>query len=365
MLKQKDAKKKQELLDKFDFRAQDKNMTKQLVDEIDRRIADLNARRYSLSQNEKKIVAALKEDQILFNPEAAAQLFKEAGVLFKGQIRREFEQLIDFNRAITEERREYLIEEQKEIESELTTVGTELNKLGKKRADSLAFLSGTDVFDKYKLVTDELVALRTEILSLETRRAQLKVWQELREEIRKLTEDCRTLQANIEKDVNQKNADEKSLFSAIRIFFSEIVEDVIDRKALLSVSPNSNGHLELKADILDDSGNSTDAGLGHTYRKLLCIAFDLAVLRAHLSDQFPRFVYHDGVFESLDNRKKNNLLDVYRYYSELGLQPVITLIDSDSPPANEEGNPPFADDEIVLRLHDEGEQGRLFKILEW
>ena len=106
---------------------------------------------------------------------------------------------------------------------------------------------------------------------------------------------------------------------------------MIDRKALLSVSPNQSGHLEFKAEILDESGNATSADLGHTYRKLLCIAFDMAVLRAHLDDKFPRFVYHDGVFESLDDRKKENLLAVIRRYADLGVQPVITLIDSDLP----------------------------------
>jgi hypothetical protein len=36
--------------------------------------------------------------------------------------------------------------------------------------------------------------------------------------------------------------------------------------ALLSVSPNQEGHLEFKAEILDESGNTTSADLGHTYR---------------------------------------------------------------------------------------------------
>ncbi|MCV6071111.1 DUF2326 domain-containing protein, partial [Escherichia coli] len=84
------------------------------------------------------------------------------------------------------------------------------------------------------------------------------------------------LQAQIEANVEKENSDQDSLFSAIRVFFNEIVEEVIDRKALLSVSPNQLGHLEFKAEILDESGNATSADLGHTYRKLLCIAFDLA-----------------------------------------------------------------------------------------
>jgi uncharacterized protein YydD (DUF2326 family) len=365
LLKQKEAEKKQKLLDAFDFRAQDKDQTKQLVDDIDERIAVLNSERYSLNQNRKKILASLEEDQILFNPDEAQRLFEEAGVLFQGQIKKDFQQLIAFNRAITDERRVYLQEDRAEIESELKRVNAELNSLGKRRSDTLSFLSETDVFSKYKQVSDEMVTLRADIASLERQRGFLHRLQELRADIRGLDEERGNLQTQIEANVEKQNSDKTSLFSAIRLFFSEVVEDVVDRKALLSVSPNQNGHLEFRAEILDESGNATSADMGHTYRKLLCIAFDMAVLRAHLDDQFPRFVYHDGVFESLDDRKKENLLTVIRQYSELGIQPIITLIDSDLPARTEGENSVFDESEIVLRLHDESDQGRLFKMNTW
>ena len=365
LLKQQEAAKRQKLLDAFDFRAQDKDRTKELVDEIDQRIASLNAERYSLNRNKKKILLSLEDDQILFNPEEAQRLFKEAGVLFKDQIKKDFEQLIAFNRAITDERRGYLQEERTEIETELKRVNAELNSLGKQRSDTLAFLSGTDVFAKYKRVSDDMVTLRADITSLERQREFLHRLQELRTEIRTLTEERGHLQTQIEADVEQQNTDKTSLFSTIRIYFNEIVEEVIDRKALLSVSPNQLGHLEFKAEILDESGNATSADLGHTYRKLLCIAFDMAVLRARLNDKFPRFVYHDGVFESLDDRKKENLLSVLRAYAGLGIQPVITLIDSDLPTREESNSPVFDESEIVLTLHDENEQGRLFRMRSW
>lgn len=365
LLKQKEAEKKQKLLDAFDFRTQDKDHTKLLVDEIDERIAALNSERYSLNQNRKKILTSLEEDQILFNPDEAQRLFGEVGVLFKGQIKKDFQQLIAFNREITEERRRYLQEERAEIEGELKRVNAELNVLGKKRSDTLSFLSGTDIFGKYKQVSDEMVTLRADIASLERQRGYLHRLQELRTEIRALSEERGHLQTQIEGDVERQNSDQDSLFSTIRLFFNEIVEEVIDRKALLSVAPNKVGHLEFRAEILDGSGNATSADLGHTYRKLLCIAFDLAVLRAHLDDKFPRFVYHDGVFESLDDRKKENLLSIIRRYAELGLQPVITLIDSDLPTRADGGEPVFKTEEIVLTLHDEGDPGRLFKMRAW
>jgi uncharacterized protein YydD (DUF2326 family) len=365
LLKQQDVDKKQQLLDAFDFRAQDKVQTKQLVDEVDENIATLNARRYSLTQSRKKIVSSLEEDQILFNPDDAKKLFEEAGILFEGQIKKDFHQLIAFNRAITDERHVYLQEERAEIEAELKRIGADLNTLGKRRSEMLSFLSGTDAFRKYKQVSAELVTLRADITSLERQRGFLHRLQELRADIRTLTEERGHLQTQIEANVEAQNADKSSLFSRIRLFFNEIVEEVVDRKALLSVSPNQQGHLEFRAEILDEAGNATSADMGHTYRKLLCIAFDMAVLRAHLEEKFPRFVYHDGVFESLDDRKKENLLVVIRRYTDLGIQSVVTLIDSDLPSRANDNPPVFDNAEIVLRLHDENESGRLFKMQAW
>jgi uncharacterized protein YydD (DUF2326 family) len=365
LLKQQEAAKKQQLLDAFDFRAPDKSRTKLLVDDIDQKIAALNTERYSLTQNRKRVVASLESDQILFNPDEAERLFKEAGVFFKDQIKKDFEQLISFNKAITDERRAYLQEERTEVEGEIKRVNAELNSLGKRRMENLAFLSATDAFDKYKQFSDEMVTLRADITSLERQRGFLHRLQELRSEIRALKEEQAALQVQIEANVEEQNSDNESLFSAIRVFFNEIVEEVISRKVLLSVSPNNLGHLEFRADILDESGNTTSADLGHTYRKLLCIAFDMALLRARLDQKFPRFVFHDGVFESLDDRKKEKLLAVIREYADLGLQPTITLIDSDLPPRDDEGDPVFLEGEVILTLHDEGEQGRLFKMRSW
>ena len=76
-------------------------------------------------------------------------------------------------------------------------------------------------------------------------------------------------------------------------------------------------------------------------------------------------VFHDGAFESLDDRKKENLIAVLHEYADLGIQSVITLIDSDLPRRGDKEPSVFSADEIVLTLHDENEQGRLFKMKSW
>jgi uncharacterized protein YydD (DUF2326 family) len=197
LLKRQEAEKKQKQLDAFDFRAQDKGQTKQLVDDIDVHIADLNARRYSLNQNRKKILSSLEDDEILFNPDEAQRLFEEVGVLFQGQIKKDFQQLLAFNKAITDERSTYLKEEMAEIDAELKRTNGELNTLGKKRSEMLSFLSATDIFGKYKQVSDDLVTLKADITSLDRQRTSLHRLQELRAEIRTLTEEKRQIQEQI------------------------------------------------------------------------------------------------------------------------------------------------------------------------
>lgn len=365
LLKQKQAEKQQSLLDSFDFRSHDKDRTKNLVDEVDDEIATLNSERYTLMYNRKKILSSLEEGELFFNPDEAARLFQEVGVFFEGQIKHDYEQLISFNRAITEERRGYLLEEKADVDTRLREVSSELNKLGKKRAEILSFLSDTDVVRKYKDVSQELIELRSDVLSLSRQREHLQSLQKLRTQIRTAVEEASHLEVILEKDFEEKNnSQNESVYTTIRILFDAILQDVLSRSALLTVSLNQQHHPEFEAEILDDSGNATSAERGHTYKKLLCIAFDLALLRAHNDEGFPSFVYHDGVFESLDKRKKSNLVGVIRDYADLGIQQIITLIDTDMPP-QEGGEPVFSEDEIVLRLHDEGIDGRLFKIKSW
>lgn len=362
LLKQQDVNERQRLLDKFDFHSVDQAKTKKLIDELDLQIATLNKNRYSLDFNRKKIELSLQKQQILFDPDEAESLYKEAGILFPEQLKKDFNQLIKFNRAITEERHKYLKEELSSIKKELTNINQRLLQLGEERTQTLSFLGETDIFDKYKQISNDLITLKADIAFLEKQKEFIHKLQALKTEIRLLDKQSQKVRINMEKDLDTQNKQETSLFSETRLYFNRIVEDVISRKALLSVNINQKDHLDFNADILDETGRSTSADDGHTYKKLLCVAFDLAIIRSHLKDNFPRFVYHDGIFESLDDRKKINLLNVIRQYSNLGIQQIITVIDSDIPLDSDIF---FDKNEIALILHDEGIQGRLFKLPSW
>jgi len=92
----------------FDFRLADSEANEELVDELDGQTANLNQQTTYLAANRTKIMRSLEKQTIIFDPEDAAHLFEEAGQTFPIQIRKTFDDLIRFNRAITQERKGYL-----------------------------------------------------------------------------------------------------------------------------------------------------------------------------------------------------------------------------------------------------------------
>ncbi|MGZ1489493.1 DUF2326 domain-containing protein [Brevibacterium sediminis] len=351
----------QSTLDTFDFSRADAEATEDLVETIEGKIAVANEETYRLSQLQNKLSASLDEDSILFSPNQTEKLFEEAGVAFPGQLKKDFEQLVEFNRAISTERREYLLAERAEVEERLLALGPELEALQHQRARLFDFLEGSDTIEKYKEVSNQVIELRADIASLDRQREALNKIVHLRQEKRQVQERKNQLQTAIEQDVQVQSETPGNRYRYIQQYFDEIIHAVLDEHAVLSVDANSAGTLEFSAEIVDSTGTETSASRGFTFRKLLCIAFDLAVLRTYIGQRFPRFSFHDGVFESLEPRAKRRLIAVLRQYADLGLQPVITTLDSDLPEAISATADSIQSDEVICTLHDDGPEGRLFR----
>ncbi|WP_161567542.1 DUF2326 domain-containing protein [Glutamicibacter sp. HZAU] len=361
-IRQRDLSELQKTLDTFNFSRADAEANQELVERVEEEISKRNEEIYRLSQLLQRLDESLREDAILFSPEQTEELFSEAGVAFGGQIKKDFEQLVAFNRAISDERREYLIADRTEVESRLNQIRPELEDLQRERAALFDFLEGSDTLSKYKEVSAQAVTLRTDISSLERQRDALNEIERLKQMQRQIQERKNQLQTAIEQDVRIQAENSSGRYREIQRYFDDIVHAVLDEHALLSVSVSSTGSLEFSAEIVDSTGSATSASRGFTFKKLLCIAFDLAVLRSYQGQNFPRFSFHDGVFESLEPRAKRRLIEVLREYSELGLQPVITTLDSDLPDVVGSSENTVATDEVVRRLHDDGDAGRLFKM---
>jgi uncharacterized protein YydD (DUF2326 family) len=110
-----------------------------------------------------------------------------------------------------------------------------------------------------------------------------------------------------------------------------------------------------------DDRKDTAKDEGNTYMKLLCVAFDLAILCTYNKESYYRFIYHDDVLSQQDNGIKTRFLELIKeIIQKYNIQYILSVIKSDLPTDNEERPIRFEDNEIVLRLNDKDPSGTLF-----
>jgi len=364
-VKRRDVEAKSNTLTSFNFGEEDTRSIAELIEVTESRIGELNEESYRLSRLVQRIEDSLADQKIIFSTTDAELLFREAGVIFGDQLKKDFDDLIAFNLAITEERREALQRQLEENRRRSTEIELQLLELNRQRAASLESMRETKSLFKMRELSRELAILQAELTTLENRREAAARLLELKRQFRILTEECGQLETEVEEQIERISGDENSRFGRLRRFFTEIIYEVLGQNALIAIKINSQGGLDFLAEFIGVSGTATSGDRGTSYKKLLCIAFDLALLRTYLDVPFPRFVYHDGALEQLEPRKREKLIGVLRKYSELGLQPVISLLDSDLPAELGSNPETLMEEDVVLTLHDEGQDGRLFKMDTW
>ena len=207
--------------------------------------------------------------------------------------------------------------------------------------------------------------MAAEVALLKRQHNTLSGIQDKQSELRQARAKYVELQGVAVQELRKVSQDRTSLLSRVRAFFSSQMKEVLGRDAILAVTLNGEGNLEFRTEFVDGNEAATSEADGTSFKKLLCVAFDLAIVRAHLEGEFPRFVFHDGIFELLDPRPKMNLLRSVRSYADLGIQSIITVMDFDLPAADGYSDRVLAEGDIILRLHDDGDKGRLFHFEGW
>ena len=258
-------------------------------------------------------------------------------------------------------RNKRLLELRAQLVQERENIEQSIQQLDEERVTALAFLKEKKTLEKLKKLQKEAIKKEAEVIELKHRLSQLDQATSLQQEI-----DTKQQEINdVAKQILESVRGENNTFRLIRTTFSECVEGVLSVQALLSVSVNQKGNLDFNVRTLDRAvaGKETDEGLGTSYKKILCVCFDLALLSVYENEPFYHFAYHDGMFEGLDNRKKGNFVKLLRRLcSEKNIQHILTVIDSDLPRDDTDQKLLFDGDDIIRQLHDDGDSGRLFRM---
>ena len=356
-IKTDDKNKIENKIDKFNFYEKDTEINKELVEEIDSRIQLLNTQRYGLSVEIKNIELSLSADLPSIDIDKLQALYREVQVYFPNKLVNDYKMLLQFNKSITAERNKVLRENLAKVKKDFESVMRDLRGFEAEKEDRLSYLTEKDSYSKFKEMQKRLAKYEADIIRLRDKLEAIDRATLLAKSVEVIEE---KIKANI-KEISTLINEQKH--SEIRKIFNSIIKQILSTNALLSIKQNNQGNVEFEANIQNPTDSTITAeDYGMTYRKLLCMAFDLSLLIHYSAKSFYRFVYHDGALEALDDRKKLIFLSVIRKICEdCELQYILTIIDSDLPKDKNDEVVDFPDEEVCLKLHDRDDSGKLFK----
>ena len=346
-------------LDLFDFKEADLQISQVDLAKIENDISYLNNEIYNYSIDLRDITQSL-ETKIIFKVKNIQKILDEANLHLKESTLKSYKELEDFNRRLTKDRSIRLIEEKKRVSEKLIDLKKQLSVLSSKRAFLLKKVREKDSFKKYKLMQNDLVLAKNNLEKLRNDLHTLKSIKDKSKELEDAENELDLMASKIQDEIDKNN----DTLTSIRSYFRELITSVLNTGGLLYIDLNTENNFEFKASYTKeaDPTSPTSEGEGNSYQKLLCVFFDMAVLRYYSEKRFYKFVYHDGVLEGLDDRKKDLLLSSIKKYCELyDLQYILTVIDADLPLDDEGHRVEFEEDEIIKALSDDGKEGRLFK----
>ena len=210
-------------------------------------------------------------------------------------------------------------------------------------------------YEKFKTYQKQLAKTEAYILNLENKLEQIGNMSRIQKELSEIEEQIKLKVAELKKEIL------KQKHKHIRKLFNEFTMKVLNTPAILSVKPNKSNNIEFEAEYQNQEELiTTDLARGNTYKKILCAAFDTALLQFYSQNSFYKFVYHDGVLDSLDIRKKEKYIEYVREMAnQNNIQYILTVIESETYDLRSEYK--FTEDEVRLLLSDESCGEKLFE----
>lgn len=349
-------------IDRFNFYEQDKELVEKGIEEIETSISQMNSLSYNLNYEIDRLRKSLK-NKFAFDLDKVDKIFKESQIIFPNQLKQDYNALIDFNNKLTIERNKLLRTTLGKKTSELLQINSQLHELNQKKEDLLSFIQDTDSFKKFKNYQKELVKTEGQLFYIKEKIRNIDVIIGKEDETKRLIKE---IEGTVQK-LNQiyRTTESNERYSDIRTKFSDYYKTIMDEVARISWKINTNNNVEFvapKVHSKHEDQKETSKDEGNTYKKLLCVAFDLAILTSYNSESYFRFVYHDDVLSQQDNGIKTRLLELVRLLTiQYDFQYILSVIKSDLPFDDLDNKfIYFNDDEIVLKLHDRDESGTLF-----
>ena len=132
------------------------------MDAIENEISILNDENYVLVYEINKLQNSVIND-FAFDINKVDKIFRECNIHFSNQLKKNYEDLLDFNKKISTERNKLIKEVLEAKENELFQVKEKLKDFNYQREHLLNFIQDTDTFRKFKEYQKELIDLQGQL----------------------------------------------------------------------------------------------------------------------------------------------------------------------------------------------------------
>jgi uncharacterized protein YydD (DUF2326 family) len=163
---------------------------------------------------------------------------------------------------------------------------------------------------KFKDFQKELSQQRAQLVYLDEQRKLLEYVAETARLVREAERD----RGRVVDEIKAMVAKPTPIYVKFSAIFNSYCQRVLNHDGIFFFNVNSSNNFDYQIGLQLPGQASATSSLseGTSYKKLICALFDLALLKVYEDAPFFHFVYHDGIFEALDDRKKMALLAVIR-----------------------------------------------------
>lgn len=350
----------EESIDAFRFDEEERKMLQEVVGSVEVEVSDINNRLYNINYDLRQIDNAINSKD-KFDLKEIEEIFKETQLHFPEQLKHKYESLVEFNKKITNERNAALRTQLKSLTEQSEQLNDRRIVLENKRAEHLKTLRNTDTFEKFKVFQKDLGKQRGDLVYLTQQQKSLEGVAEITKKIREMERE----RGRVIDEMKAMVASPNPVSAKVSLLFNEYCKRVLHMDGLFFFKINSSNNFDYEVGLslpgqINVASSQSD---GTSYKKIMCALLDMALLKVYEDKSFYHFVYHDGIFESLDDKMKVALLELIREnIANKKTQYILTLITADLPRDEDEKVIPFKPEEIVLELNDSGPQGQLFKM---
>ena len=313
------------------------NTIKYQISRVSSEISELNLRKELILETEKE----LKSDVSTIDVEALREVYVQANSLVEN-VQKTFEDLVNYHNNMIVEKIRFIIQDIPAINDELKQVQIRLNDLLTTERELTKKIANSDTFQDLELIINEMNSTYQKKGELEKSISQII---EVEQNIENLTDDIENIDKNIfSEEFNQRIYDQVNTFN---VFFSQVSSTLYNEEYGITFDKRYDKKTQRYIYVFNSFNDNNSSG--KKQGEIIC--FDLAYILFAREENIPKLDF------ILNDKKElmhgNQLLKIEEYASENKIQLIFSILEDKLPHALNN------DDNIVLRL---SQDEKLFKI---